>query len=115
MDIKDYYLGTPLDREVYMRVSLKHIPLDTQLRYNIAHFVHNEHVLMEIKTSIYGLLQASKLSQDQLVKHLVFHGYRQCTNTPCLFVQDTNSIAFTLVVDDFLIKCKRTKQQSIIL
>ena len=30
--------------------------------------------------------------------------YRQCTNTPCLFVHETNGIAFTLAVDDFLIK-----------
>ena len=103
-DIKDFYLGTPLDRPEYMRISLKHIPLDIQARYNMAQFVHNDHVLMEINTSIYGLPQAGKLSQDRLVKHLASHGYRQCTNTPCLFVHDTNGIAFTLVVDDFLIK-----------
>ena len=29
-----------------------------------------------------------------------------CTNTPCLFVHDINDIAFTLVVDDFMIKYK---------
>ena len=31
-DIKDFYLGTPLDRPEYMHISLKHIPLDIQLR-----------------------------------------------------------------------------------
>ena len=106
MDIKDYYLDTPLDRQEYMRVSLKHITLDIKLRYNMAQFVHNDHILMEINISIYGLPQADKLSQDQIVKHLASHGYRQCTNTPCLFVHDTNGITLILVIDDFFIKYK---------
>ena len=41
-DIKDFYLGTPLDRKEYMRISLKHIPSDIQERYNIASIVHND-------------------------------------------------------------------------
>jgi hypothetical protein len=40
-DIKDYYLGTPLDRKEYMCIPLKHIPLDIQERYNIKSMVHN--------------------------------------------------------------------------
>jgi hypothetical protein len=27
-DIKDFYLGTPLERYEYMRINLKHIPVD---------------------------------------------------------------------------------------
>ena len=105
-DIKDFYLGTPLDRPEYMRISLKHIPLDVQLRYEIAAMVENEYVIMEITKGIYGLPQAGKLAQDRLVQHLAGHGYNQCTNTPCLFVHASNGVAFTLVVDDFLIKYK---------
>ena len=74
-DIKDFYLGTPLDRKEYIRSNLKHIPLDVQQRYNIADMVHNDHVLMEISKGIYGLPQAGKLSQDRLVAHLATHGY----------------------------------------
>ena len=70
----------------------------------MAQFVHNDHVLMEINKSIYGVPRAGKLLQDRLVKHLASHGYRQCTNTPCLLVHDSKVIAFTLVVDDNLIK-----------
>ncbi len=51
-DIKDFYLGTPLDRKEYMRILLKHIPLDIQERYNIAGMVHNGFVLMEIMMMI---------------------------------------------------------------
>ena len=74
----------------------------------MAQFVHNDLVLMEINTNINDLPQTGKLSQDRLVKHLASHEYHQCTNTPCLFVHDTNGIAFTLVVDDFLIKYNNT-------
>jgi hypothetical protein len=105
-DIKDFYLGTPLDRKEYMRINLKHIPLDVQQKYNIADMVHNDHILMEISKGIYGLPQAGKLAQDRLISHLATHGYIQCVNTPCLFVHTSNGVAFTLVVDDFLIKYK---------
>jgi hypothetical protein len=105
-DIKDFYLGTPLDRKEYMRISLKHIPIDIQLIYNMAPMIHNDHIIMEISKGIYGLPQAGKLAQDRLVSHLAKHGYMQCVNTPCLFVHTTNGVAFTLVVDDFLIKFK---------
>ena len=106
-DIKDFYLGTPLDRKEYMRISLKHIPSDIQERYNIASMVHNGNVLMEISKGIYGLPQAGKLAQDRLVKHLATHNYIQCVNTPCLFINKENGVTFTLVVDDFLIKYKQ--------
>ena len=43
-DTSDFYLGTPLDRKEYMRISLKHIPLDIQQRYNIACMVHNDYI-----------------------------------------------------------------------
>ena len=105
-DIKDFYLGTPLTRKEYMRVSTKHIPLDIQKKYNMAPLIHNDYILMEISNTIYGLPQAGRLSQDRLVSHLSKFGYKQCTNTPCLFVHESNGIAFTLVVDDFLVKFK---------
>ena len=105
-DIKDFYLGTPLDRKEYMSISLKHMPPDIQERYNMLGMVYNGYILMEISKGIYGLPQAGKLSQDRLVKHLAANDYIQCRNTPCLFKHKTNGVVFTLVVDDFLIKYK---------
>ena len=64
-DIRDFYLGTPLERPEYMRINLKHIPLYVQKKYNIAAMVHEGHVLMEITNSIYGLPQAGLLSHDR--------------------------------------------------
>jgi hypothetical protein len=59
---------------------------------------------MEVSSTIYGLKEAGKLSQDRLIAHLAEHGYKQCRFTPCLFIHETNGAAFTLVVDDFLVK-----------
>jgi hypothetical protein len=103
-DIKDFYLGTPLPHHEWMRVELKQIPHDVQLKYNLPHFAKNGAVLMEIMKGIYGLPQAGKLAQDRLVAHLATHGYHQAKHTPCLFTHVSRPIAFTLVVDDFGIK-----------
>ena len=64
-----------------------------------------EYAYVEIVKGIYGLPQAGKLAQDKLVKHLATHGYYPTANTPCLFRHESRPIAFTLVVDDFGIKC----------
>ena len=61
-------------------------------------------LLVEVHKGIYGLPQAGKLAQDRLVLHLANHGYHQAKHTPCLFKHETNSVTFTLVVDDFGIK-----------
>ena len=108
-DIADFYLGTPLDRPEYMRISIKHVPQDIIDKYQLQSFIHDGYLLMEITKGIYGLKQAGKLAQDRLVAHLKKHGYNQCPNTPCLFKHASNSVAFTLVVDDFLIKYKDIK------
>ena len=106
LDIKDFYLGTPLDEPEFMRIPLKFIPLELQTKYNLKAIQTHDCVIMRIEKSIYGLKQAGLLSQDRLVAHLAKHGYLQCHFTPCLFVHTTNGTAFTLVVDDFLVKYK---------
>ena len=96
IDIKDFYLGTPLPNKEYMRITLKHIPLAAQIKHNVTHYAKQGSVMMEINKGIYGLPQAGKLAQDQLLAHLALHGYNMAPNTL--------PIAFTLVVDDFGIK-----------
>eukprot|EP01036_Dinobryon_divergens_P061430 gene61430-biopygen1236 len=54
---------------------------------------------------MYGLPHAGRIAQDVLIQRLASHGYHQ-TGTNCLFRHVTNSIAFTLVVDDFGVKFK---------
>ena len=105
-DIKDFYLGTPMDIPEYMRVQRKHIPSATQDYFNLKEKFANDSVMVKINKGMYGLPQAGKLAQQRLIKHLAEHGYEQCKNTPCLFRHRSRAIAFTLVVDDFGIKYK---------
>lgn len=53
---------------------------------------------------MYGLPQAGRLANDELVPYLAKHGYIQSKRTPGLFTHTTRPIAFTLVVDDFGVK-----------
>ena len=106
-DISDFYLGTPMDTPEYMRVPLKYIPAATMEKHNLAGLVHNGAVIMQLNKGIYGLKQAGRLAQQRLIKHLADHGYHQTEHTPCLFKHDTNSVIFTLVVDDFGVKYKQ--------
>ena len=55
---------------------------------------------------MYGLPQAGYLAQKELVDYLATFDYFPFTSDPCLFCNKTNGVAFTLVVDDFLIKNK---------
>lgn len=104
IDIKDYYLGSPMEKPVYMHIPLKHIPDDIQQRYSLRSLAVNDKVLVEIRKGMYGLPHAGKLAQDRLIPHLAKHGYKQCKHTRCLFVHESRPIAFSLVVDDFGIK-----------
>jgi hypothetical protein len=99
-DIKDFYLGTPMDTPEYMYIQSTHFPPAARHRYNIAALEHNGRVLCRINKGIYGLPQAGRLAQDRLIAHLATHGYHQ-TSTPLLFRHVTRPISFTLIVDDF--------------
>jgi hypothetical protein len=108
IDIRDFYLGTPMDEYEYMWAPTKHIPPATMAKYNLAGLVSNGRVLIEVRKGIYGLRQAGMLAQQRLLAHLATHGYHQAANTPCLISHETRDIKFVLVVDDFGIKYKST-------
>jgi len=89
---------------VYMFINIDTIPESIIDKYKLRDIVENGKVVMEVSSTIYGLKEAGKLSQDRLVAHLSEYGYKQCRFTPCLFIHESNGAAFTLVVDDFLVK-----------
>ena len=104
IDIKDYYLGTPMNRYEYMLIPVKHIPEDIMLQYNLAPLVVNNNVLVEIRKGIYGLPQAGLIAQQRLNTHLSKHGYTPAASTPGLYIHHTRKTTFTLIVDDFGVK-----------
>jgi hypothetical protein len=103
LDIKDFYLDTPLHRPEYLRIMLKFIPPDVIESFSLQKFIVDDSILFEVNKGMYGLPQAGLLAQQQLIMHLAKYGYHQ-TSTPCFFRHQSNGTAFSLVVDDFGVK-----------
>ena len=55
LDIKDFYLGAPMDQPEYMRIPLRFIPPELQAKYNLKAIQSHDAVVMRIDKSIYGL------------------------------------------------------------
>jgi hypothetical protein len=103
-DIGDFYLGSTLERDEYMWLSRAQVPDDIQEQYKESIIWVGDKTMVRITKGIYGLPQAGRLAFEKLSRLLKRHGYIACPNTPCLFQNATNGVAFTLVVDDFAIK-----------
>ena len=110
VDIKNYYLNTPMGRAEYIFINWADIPDEIVRQYNLAQFVHNGKVYFKVTKGMYGLPQAGKLTNDRLQTHLAKHGYKQNPLVPGLFTHETNNVAFVLWVDDFLVKYTTDKE-----
>jgi hypothetical protein len=101
LDIKDFYLNTPMRRYEYMKILLSTFPANIRKAYNLDAIAHNGYVYLEIRKGMYGLPQAGRLASDELVPYLAKHGYHQLEHTPGLFKHEVRPVIFSLVVDDF--------------
>jgi hypothetical protein len=101
LDIRNFYLGTPLTRFEYMRIPISAIPDDVIAHYNLLPLVQNGFIMVEIRKGLYGLPQAGLLAYELLLTRLALGGYYPAANTPGLFLHETRPISFTLWVDDF--------------
>ena len=104
LDIKNFYLGTPMKDYEYMRMPLKMFPDHVIKQYNLLEHAKDGYVYLEIRRAIYGLPQAGRMANEQLKRFLAPHGYYEVTHTPGLWKHKTRPIQFTLVVDDFGVK-----------
>ncbi|MBV5280410.1 MAG: hypothetical protein J0651_03970, partial [Actinobacteria bacterium] len=97
MDVKDFFLGTPLKDYEYMRVARHTIP-DAGYLY------------VRIERGMYGLPHAGRIANDALIEYLEPYGYKPCALTPGLWKHDIDDIVFTLVVDDFGVRYTQRAQ-----
>jgi hypothetical protein len=104
MDIKNYYIGTPLPRFEYMKMLLSRFPKEIIQKYNLNARAVDGWVYIEIRKGIYGLKQAGLLANQLLQTRLAPFGYYPARHTPGLWLHKTRHISFTLVVDDFPVK-----------
>jgi hypothetical protein len=108
MDIKDYYLGTPLPRFEYIKILLLCFPEEIIQKYNLNALAVDGWVYIEIRKGRYGLKRAGLLANQLLQNRLAPFGYYPARHTPGLWLHKTRHISFTLVVDDFTVNyvCK---------
>eukprot|EP00984_Skeletonema_dohrnii_P002769 scaffold955_cov79-Skeletonema_dohrnii-CCMP3373.AAC.11 len=109
MDVKSFYLCTPMDRYEYMKMPLSIFPEHVKEQYNLEANAKNGFVYLEIRKAIYGLPQGGILANQLLRKRLAPEGYYEVAHTPGLWRHVTRPLQFTLVVDDFGVKYERRK------
>jgi hypothetical protein len=85
MDIKNYYLGTPLLRFEYMKMSLSRFSEEIVQKYNL----NNGCVYINIRKGMYGLKQAGLLSNQLLQTRLAPFGYYPARHSPGLWLHKT--------------------------
>jgi hypothetical protein len=104
MNIKNYYIGTPLPRFEYMKMLLSRFPEEIIQKYNLNALAVDGWVYIEIRKGMYGLKQAGLLANQLLQTRLAPFGYYPARHTPGLWLHKTRPISFTLVVEDFAVK-----------
>ena len=105
LDIKNFYLNTPLGRYEYLRLKLTNLPEDVIENYGLKDKATSDgYVYVEIRKGMYGLPQAGMLAQELLKQRLMKHGYAQSKVTPGFWTHSWRPISFTLVVNDFGVK-----------
>ncbi len=109
IDLKDFYLNTPMERPEYMRLKLSDIPEEIIVQYKLRDITAPEgYVYSEIMKGMYGLPhQAGIIAQVLLEDRLGKQGYFQSKIIPGLWTHNTRPILFSLVVDDFAVKYTR--------
>ena len=105
LDIKNFYLNTPMQRYEYLRMKLADFPEDVIAHYKLHEKVEPDGCLyVEVRKGMYGLPHAGLIAQQLLEKRLGKHGYYQSKITPGFWRHKWRPISFTLVVDDFGVK-----------
>ena len=102
LDLKDFFLGTPLVDFEYMRIPRHCVPDVIMDLYNLHDMVEPDgYIYVRIERGMYGLPHAGRIANDALIAFLAPHGYHPCPLTPGLWMHDHSDTTFTLVVDDF--------------
>jgi hypothetical protein len=104
MDIKNYYLGTPLPRLEYMKMLLSRFPEEIIQKYNFNALAVDGWVYIEILKGMYGLKQVGLLVNQLLQTRFAPLGYYPARHTLGLWLHKTRPISFTLIVDYFAVK-----------
>ena len=90
LDVKNFYLNTPMERYEYIRIKLDDIPKEIIVEYNLHEKVTSDgYIFVEVQKGMYGLPQAGILAQQLLEQRLNQHGYSQSKAVPGLWKHKT--------------------------
>ena len=113
IDIKNFYLHTPMPRYEYMRLKLSDLPDYVIHHYNLENIVTKYgYIYMQIHPGMYGLPTAGILDQQLFEKLLNKEGYAQSKLTPRFWTHKWRPVSFTLCVDDFGVKYVGTQHEN---
>ena len=105
LDIKDFYLNTPMEHHEFLRMKIDYFPQDVIDHYKLKEKVDEKgNLYVRVEKGMYGLPQAGVLANKLLGERLCEFGYRQSDTTPGFWKHIWRPISFTLVVDDFGVK-----------
>jgi hypothetical protein len=107
MDIKNYYIGTPLPRCEYIKMLLSRFPEEIIQKYNLNALAVDGWVNIETRKGMYVLKQAVLLANQLLQTRLAPFGYYPARHTTGLWLHRARPISFTLAVNDFAVKYVR--------
>jgi hypothetical protein len=102
MDIKNFYLCTPMTRYENMQLKLSKMLEDVITHYHLLDITLPDGC--KICQGMYRLLQAGIIAQKLLAKRLKEHSYNQSKTTPGLWTHEWCPITFSLVVNNFRVK-----------
>ena len=85
IDLKNFYLDTPLPDPEYVRIKLSDIPEEFIKEYNLTERDRDGWIYFEIQKGCYGLPQSGILANNQLRTHLEAEGFYEAASTPGLW------------------------------
>jgi hypothetical protein len=101
IDLKNFYLDTPMPDPDYVCIKITDIPAEFIEEYKLAGTDRNGWIYFEICRGCYGLPQACILANNLLQSCLLAEGYYEAESTPGLWCHKWHPIQFCLIVDDF--------------
>jgi hypothetical protein len=100
IDIKNFYLDTPMPDPEYVRIKISDIPDKFFTEYNLGGCDRDGWIYFEIRKSCYGLPQAGILANDLLCSRLLTEGF-YAASTPGLWRHKWHPLRFRLIVNNF--------------
>ena len=106
MEISSFYLMTPLNRPEYIIINIRDVPDEIVREYKLKEKTSADgSVYIAANRGMYGLPHAGLLANELLETRINKRGYQQIKLVPGLWKHKWRPVHFTLVVDDFGVKC----------